>query len=292
MHIPDQLNRAIRYIEDNLCAELDLDHAAGLACSSLDSFQRFFSYITGMTLSEYIRCRRLTRAAEDLRLTDKRIIDIAVQYGWDSTAAFSRAFLRLHGLSPSAYRKYGGNLKVYPPASFHIQIKGAKQMDMQLIELKETRLYGLSRPFAGQGYVHREELRNTMWSERYEDVPGKITLGRWDDSAATQMDGVWYGVWQGDKSYMIAREKDDCRTENLETFTLPEVTYAAFRTGKGGLAWEEFPRLFDQIFSSWLPSSGYRQKGDLAIEVLHLWADRAMRRKNKWYEVWIPVEPK
>lgn len=292
MHIPDQLNAAIRYIEDNLCAELDLDHAAGLALSSLDSFQRFFSYITGMTLAEYIRRRKLTRAAEDLRLSARPVIDIALQYGWDSTAAFSRAFLRQHGISPSAYRKSGGAIKVYPPASFHIQIKGAKEMDMQFIELKETRLFGLSRPYRDQGYSHREELRNIMWSDRYDDVPGQICHGQWNDASSGQMDGVWFGVWQGDESYMIAREKADCRSDALESFTLPAGTYAAFRTGKGGLAWEEFPRLFEQIFGSWLPSSGYRQKGTLAIEVLHLWADQAMRRKNKWYEVWIPVEPR
>ena len=73
---------------------------------------------------------------------------------------------------------------------------------------------------------------------------------------------------------------------------LPSGTYAAFTTEKGTLAWEEFPKLFDLIFHSWLPSSPYRQKGDLAIEVLHLWTDHDIRKKNKYYEVWIPVEPK
>ena len=75
MNMLRQLNAAMTYIEENLCAELDLDEAARLACVTTDSFARFFSYMTGMTLNEYIRRRRLTLAAQDLR-KESRIIDI------------------------------------------------------------------------------------------------------------------------------------------------------------------------------------------------------------------------
>lgn len=60
----------------------------------------------------------------------------------------------------------------------------------------------------------------------------------------------------------------------------------------GGLAWEEFPHLFELIFDSWLPASECKQKYDLAIKVLHLWTDHDLRQKNRCYEVWIPVELK
>ncbi|MDE6641707.1 MAG: helix-turn-helix domain-containing protein [Acetatifactor sp.] len=92
-----------------------------------------FSYMTGMTLNEYIRCRRLTLAARDLQHGRAPIIHIAMKYGYDSAAAFSRAFAKQHGITPSAYRKSGGSLRVYPPASFHIMIKGAKEMDFRII---------------------------------------------------------------------------------------------------------------------------------------------------------------
>lgn len=59
----------------------------------------------------------------------------------------------------------------------------------------------------------------------------------------------------------------------------------------GRSAWEELPRLFEAIFDSWLPSSGYHQRGDLIIERYHLWMDREMRETNRYYEVWLPVEP-
>ena len=99
MNMLKQLNSAIEYIETNLCAEFDLDTAAGIACVTADSFIRFFSYMTGMTLTEYIRRRRLTLAAQDLQHSKTPIIDIAIKYGYDSAAAFSRAFAKQHGIS-------------------------------------------------------------------------------------------------------------------------------------------------------------------------------------------------
>ena len=86
------LNAAIEYIEANLLAEeIDVDKAAALACINSDSFMRFFSYMTGMTLNEYIRRRKLSAAADDVRNRNDRIIDIAVKFGYESADAFSRA---------------------------------------------------------------------------------------------------------------------------------------------------------------------------------------------------------
>jgi len=289
MNMIKQLNAAIEYIEANLCTEFDLNTAAGIACVTADSLNRFFSYMTGMTLTEYIRRRRLTLAAHDLRNSRTPIVDIAVKYGYDSAAAFSRAFAKQHGITPSLYRQNGGALKIYSPASFHITVKGAKEMDFRMIELTDTEVYGVSKPYDGQGYRNREELRHSMWAADCDDVPGRLCTGGWNEPGNTAYDGVWYGIWQ-DGKYMIARERKDVRTDRLEAGKLPAGTYAAFRTERGGLAWEEFPKLFGLIFDSWLPSSGYRLKGDLAVEVLHLWTDHDLRQKNRYYEVWIPVE--
>lgn len=91
MNMLKQLNAAIEYIEANLCAEFDLDTAAGIACVTVDSFIRFFSYMTGMTLTEYVRRRRLTLAAQDLQHGKTPIIDIAMKYGYDSATGFLKS---------------------------------------------------------------------------------------------------------------------------------------------------------------------------------------------------------
>ncbi len=291
MDTPEKLNAAMAYIERHLCTELDVEETARLACVTADSLERFFSYMTGMSLKEYVRRRRLTLAAQQLRDTDMRVLDIALQVGYESADAFSKAFVRQHGVTPTAYRKNGGALCVYPPASFHIIIKGASKMDFELITLPETEVFGAAKQYDGMGYRSREELRNILWDDAQDAVPARICEGRWNQPGSRAYDGVWYGVWQ-DGKYMVAREAKDAKDVSvLEKRVLPAGTYAAFRTGRGGLAWEEFPRLFGQIFESWLPASGYRHKGDLAIEVLHLQTDHDERQKNRWYEVWLPVEP-
>lgn len=291
MNMLKQLNAAIGYIEANLCAEFDLDTAAGIACVTADSFTRFFSYMTGMTLNEYIRRRRLTLAAQDIQLSNVPIIDIAMKYGYDSATAFSRAFAKQHGITPSAYRKNGGSLKVYPPASFHIIIKGAKKMDFRIIELEETEIFGISKPYDGEGYKDREELWYIMWADRLDNIPEQLCEGKFDQPENTALDGVWYGVWQ-DGRYMIARKRDVVKTTQLERKIIPAGTYAAFTSERGGLAGVEIPKLFELIFDSWLPASEYKLRDDIIVEVLHLWTRRELRQQNRYYEVWIPVVKK
>ena len=98
---------ALRYIEDNLTAELEIGEIAKRAYVSPFYFQRIFAALCGMGVGEYIRCRRLTLAGEELLRTDRKVIDIAATYGYDSPDSFNRAFQRFHGVSPSAARKTG-----------------------------------------------------------------------------------------------------------------------------------------------------------------------------------------
>ena len=136
MDILEKLNAAMAYIEANLRDEIDVREAARLALSTPDSFLRFFSYMTGMSLAEYVRRRRLSLAAEDLR-RGAQVVDAAVMYGYDSAAAFSRAFVRQHGITPGEYKRVGGPLSIYPPASFRINVLGARKMDLSIIRLDE-----------------------------------------------------------------------------------------------------------------------------------------------------------
>lgn len=69
---------------------------------------RKFRALAGMTLRDYLRLRRLAFALRDVRDTDRRLLDIAVQYGFSSNEAFARAFKKAYGVSPSAYRAAPG----------------------------------------------------------------------------------------------------------------------------------------------------------------------------------------
>ena len=94
------LQRAIDYIDENLCDELEISKIAARAYLSQFYFQRVFNAVCGMTVGEYIRNRRLSLAGEELSRSSIKVIDIALKYGYDSPDSFSRAFTKFHGISP------------------------------------------------------------------------------------------------------------------------------------------------------------------------------------------------
>ena len=131
-----RMNHAVNYIEENLMAEINLETAAKIAGFSVWEFQRMFSFVAYTSLGEYIRGRKLTLAACDLQTSDAKVIDIAIKHGYDSPAAFSRAFNRQFGISPSIARKDGVVLKTYPKITFQTENKEGvdvmnKKNDMQ-----------------------------------------------------------------------------------------------------------------------------------------------------------------
>lgn len=114
-----KMNQALEYIEENLTDEINLSTAAKFAGCSVWEFQRLFSFVTHTSLGEYIRGRKLALAADDILSSDEKIIDIALKYGYESPAAFSRAFNRQYGVSPSSARGAGVALMPYPKITFH-----------------------------------------------------------------------------------------------------------------------------------------------------------------------------
>ena len=124
----NNLNDAIDYIEQHITGEIDYNAISQRSACSVYNFQRLFSFILNMPLSEYIRYRRLTLAAIELQNSDLKIVDIAMKYGYDSHEAFSRAFYKFHGIVPSAAKKKGVVLKYCSKASFKINISGGIKM--------------------------------------------------------------------------------------------------------------------------------------------------------------------
>ena len=264
-----------------MCGEIDFGRAAQIACVTKDSFLRFFSYMTGMTLSEYIRRRKLSLAADELRNGNPKVIDVAVKYGWESADAFTKAFVRQHGITPTRARKPDIGIKIYPPASFYIMIKGATEMDFRIVNAEERKVYGITRTVGGKS-SERFDAEHIMWADDCDNTPAKICDG---------YDGLWYGIWKSG-TYSIARDKENVTGSQVQPLCIPGGTYAVFTTDRGGYAGEELPRLHRLIHDSWLPSSEYRQADDFELEVYHLWTNRAERREKRYYELWIPIEKK
>jgi len=152
----------IDYIEDNLYENIKLETIAKKTNFSLMQVYRIFSLITGMTLKEYIRRRRLSKALFNIKYTQEPIINIALKSGYSSHEAFSRAFKELFGILPIESRKEGST--VFPTSKPQIMkdfIHKAshESADKGFYEKKSIEFFISSKPsmkFIGK--VNREQL--------------------------------------------------------------------------------------------------------------------------------------
>lgn len=162
MDMVNSIQRAIDFVEDNICDDLKLETVASQAFLSSFHFQRLFSVVCGITLGEYIRNRRLSLAGIDVEITDSKIIDIALKYGYESPESFSRAFTRFHGVSPMTARSQKGHINSFAKISVQSILGGNAIMK----RLKER---GYAVKENGPVYYTKDMDRTAKW---FEEVLG------------------------------------------------------------------------------------------------------------------------
>lgn len=164
----ERFNAALAYIETHLDGVIDGKEISKITFYSPYQFQKIFTAMSGIPLSEYIRNRRLDRAAFDLQNTDETVGAIALKYGYDSPTAFNRAFQRLHGIAPSRIRTEKGlQLKAYPPMQFQLCIKGATVMKYRIVEQKAFRLVGYKLPTMRMKNFEQFKEIPKFWDEHF-----------------------------------------------------------------------------------------------------------------------------
>ncbi len=124
----DKLNNIIAYVEEHITEKLDMDAIARIACLSAYDAQRAFGFIAGMSLTEYIRKRRLTLAGMELQHSTAKVIDVALKYGYDSPVSFAHAFRKFHGILPSQAKRSRQTLQVLPRLMLQITVKEVTEM--------------------------------------------------------------------------------------------------------------------------------------------------------------------
>lgn len=276
----DRLNSAVNYMEEHLSDEIDYEQIAKIACCSAYHFQRMFSYMANVPLSEYIRRRRMTLAAVDLQDSGQKVIDVALKYGYVSPTAFNRAFQGVHGITPSQARLEGVFLKAFPPISFKITIKGDAEMNYRIIKKEAFRIVGVAEPLEKEIEKNFESVPR-MWQKAAMD--GTVEkLAAMIDQEPMGILGVSACNEQEDWRYFIAAASSKPAGEVFEEYTVPAATWAVFY-GEGSMPYS-IQELEKRIVTEWLPTSGYEYGSAPDIEV-YLNADP----QNSKYEVWIPV---
>ena len=274
----ERLNDAVGYIEEHLTEEIDYERLGKIACCSSYHFQRMFTYMAGVPLSEYIRRRRMSLAAVDLQSTGIKIIDVAGKYGYNSPTAFNRAFQSVHGIAPSAVKNEGVSVKSFPPVSFKLIVKGVEEMNYRIETKAAFRIVGVSVP------LEKDIEKNfAVIPRKWQETAVNGTLQKLTGLMDTQPMGV-LGVstcndtepWR----YYIAVASSQT-DRDLEEYTVPAATWAVFPGAGTNQSIQELER---RIVTEWLPTSGYEYGNAPDVEV-YLNPDP----QNAQYEVWIPV---
>ena len=295
------IQNAISYIEEHLTDELDYDRIAEISYSSRYQFQRIFGILCGMPLGEYIRKRRLTLAGTELRQGTIKVIDAALKYGYDSPDSFAKAFLKFHGITPSAAREPSAHLQSFSRLSVKIILEGGNQMNYRIHEMPKTDFLGYKKHFTG---IPGE--RGTQETEFYISTRPKqyVLSGLMHDpdthyNVITNIDENGFDEYIAEpidetmRCRGLVDQLDEILTEGVadwfERFSIERQTYAVFETSRSQFPTVEFLDLRKKILSEWLPSSGYTLADAPEIVVGHWW--RKPRQKERFYEVWIPVEP-
>ncbi|PYY27131.1 AraC family transcriptional regulator [Paenibacillus illinoisensis] len=268
-----RMNRALDYIESNLTGEIELKEVAQSAYCSSHQFQRMFSFITNVTLAEYIRRRRLTLAAIELQNSEMRVIDIAVKYGYESPVPFARAFQSLHGVNPASAREEGTALKAYPRLSFLISMKGEKAMNYR-IETKESfHVFGIEKIFQLNG----EETPGELWKQsangevkRLAEHAGALPTALNQDYHKVHAVCSYKKTEEDTFPYMLcAFQGGSSKVDGYTSVTIPAQTWAIFKSDP--FAWDQFDKsietLYKRFFSEWLPTAGYEQVDGMELKI-------------------------
>ena len=270
------IQNAIEYIEENLTEELKIQDIAEKAYVSAFHFQRIFNILCGFTVGEYIRSRRLSLAAQELSKSDARVVDVAIKYGYDSPDSFTRAFTKFHGISPSAAKLKGANLKSFAQIRIKIKLEGGNMLEYKIVEKAQFTVMGKARRFnADTSY---DEIPK-FWDEHMESGENKIVCGTY--GICMDFEGKMFEYLIAD-NYLPWNEIP----EGYETRVIPAGTWAVFPC-RGALP-KSLQDVNTRIWSEWFPNcKEYKLAGNYNIE---MYTPPTGNPDAYYCEIWVPVE--
>lgn len=256
----------IKWIEKNLEQPLSIDNVAKKSGYSKWHLQRMFKEVSGQVLGTYIRHRRLTHAALALRMTSKPILDIAMQYRFDSQQTFTRSFKKQFSLTPASYRRaeYWNTVGLTPAINLH-------QTPLELPEPNFLRLPKAT--FGGVTYKNNCAL-SAMLQEQFmlreqfflnyfsnfvktnKFVPQKLYTFSHSQCSKENPDDQ-------ESFYTIALDKE-FKMDQVEKFIAEEGLYLSFRFNGSP---DDFDNFVLQIYLAAIPALNVKRRPGSDIEI-------------------------
>lgn len=292
----DSVRRSIDFIEKHLEDDITISDVARHVSISLYFLERGFSVMTGYSIGEYIRNRRLYQAAIDLQNSSSKIIDIAYKYCYDTPESFTKAFSRFHGTTPKEVRE-GAKINVFLPLVININIIGGKEMDHKIAQMFPIKLIGFQKIFDVEtSYFEIPKF----WDEICEKYANNVYLGKepanpYEKAIIDNCIGEYAicidDLEDGKFRYLIAgRYAGGEVPEGMIVYEFPRMTWAIFDCI--GPNPQTLQSVNTRIFKEWLPGNpDYEIDGNATVE----WYDcinGEMTDPDYHSAIWIPVKKK
>lgn len=285
-----ELNHVIDYIEDHITDDnLSLEIISEYAGVSDYHFRKIFLYLSGLTLNEYIKNRKLSEANKDL-LKGEKVTDVALKYGYQSMDGFTRAFKKWSGFLPSDVIKKGIS-KSFPKLSFIITVKGGISMEFRIEDKPEFNLAGVSKrvPMQFEG-VNNEivKLAQSITDEQRKEMHSLQNIEPYEIINASYEADANFLKEEGDLTHLIGVLTTENEVSNLlEKVQVKACTWAIF-PNEGAFP-STLQETMAKIYSEWLPSSNYELINAPTFSFTKL---NGNKKDYAYSEVWIPVAKK
>lgn len=277
MNLIKPFNDTIDYIERVLNDEIDEKQVAYLSGYSFAMFSRLFSILTDMTLSEYIRNRRLSEAAILLRETDKKIIDIAMNCGYESPDSFTTAFKNIHGYTPSEVRN-GKPFKLVSRVQLALSVRGGRSMKITIQKKKAFIVAG----------INEQSINSSLCPSVWDKLYGKYSHDELASLGEGQSVGVCHDIESpGTINYMagyIVKDANKAENMGLDILEVEEAEYAIVELT--GSVPECIHNGWKYAMEVFFPEYGYVHSGSPDFEYYY---EGDMDSKDYKMELWIPI---
>ena len=290
----EMLQRAISYVEEHLLEDIRFDDVAKQVNLSPYEFHRAFSFMSGMTLNTYIRNRRLSLAGQELAETEKKVIDIALKYGFETQDGFTKAFTRFHGVAPKYAKVAGTQLVLFNPLKIKVSLDGGKKIDYRIERIEGQKFVAVVREFPTE-IINEEDNHDIsdFWDECYSKNMIE-PMKSWQNSHEGKLYGLCAPIREQETSFEYgigvllndkAADIDDgfLKAKGYRYWETGPCTYVVFKCiGNDGdclaEAWEKF-------YKEFLPQSGYQSCTEADYEV---YSDDG--EDGVFCELWIPIK--
>ena len=253
MNIYRGLNDIIHYIETHLEEKIDYTILARFLGVNVYTMQRLFSLMTGLSVTDYIRKRRLSNAGYDLYEKNERIIDIALKYQYENATSFSRAFFKFHGIKPSLVNKET-KLKNFPRIVFPEEMHFVTELDYEIVSLDAMKMYGVFTKTSNSTIMRDAPIFFSKTEAKYFKECGTILYGM-----------ITYDTLRAESQrYYCLYDK---KLSSFEEIDIPQSKWLRFRIFSQDPL--EIQEMSQRFYKEFLPSCKYNLKELPELEYYH-----------------------